>query len=165
MQNYYRLEERAPQAGSIGDTQKSAQRHPSIFSTDAPLLPKLGFSPLPRIVRAKPAIDGKNPPKQLAEFFADRHANVFRFVPRFGRWVFWNGERWCLDDFGHYRAAAQQLCHEAAARMRDPNVGSTGMAAAVLRLASFSPRMTAPIDGDTEPLLESLLGKKGVRNG
>ena len=75
MQNYYRLEERAPQAGSIGDTQKSAQRHPSIFSTDAPLLPKLGYSPLPRIVRGKPAIDGKNLPKQLAEFFADRHEN------------------------------------------------------------------------------------------
>ena len=164
MQNNYRLEERTSQAGNSGGTKKSAERHPSLFSADAPLFPKLGYSPLPRIVRAKPAIDEKSLPKQLAEFFA-RHVNEFRFVPRLGRWVFWNGERWRLDDFGHYRAAAQQLCHEAAARMRDPNVGSTGVAAAVLRLASFNPKMTAPIDGDTEPLLESLLGKKGVRNG
>jgi len=110
-------------------------------------------------------MDEKNLPKQLAETFAERHESEFRFVPRLGRWVFWNDKRWCLDDFGHYRAAAQQLCQEAAARMWDPNVGSTGMAAAVLRLASFNPKMTAPIEGDTEPLLESLLGKKGVRHG
>ena len=52
-----------------------------------------------------------------------------------------------------------------AARMWDPNVGSTAMAAAVLRLASFNPKMRATVEGDTEPLLESLLGKKGVRHG
>ena len=58
---------------------KSAERHPSILSTDAPLLPKLGYSPLPRIVRAKPAIDEKNLPKQLAEFFARRRTNSASF--------------------------------------------------------------------------------------
>ena len=66
----YRLEERTPQAGNSGGTQKTAERHPRLFSADAPLLPKLGYSPLPRIARAKPAIDEKNLPKQLAEFFA-----------------------------------------------------------------------------------------------
>ena len=109
-------------------------------------------------------MDEKNLPKQLAEFFADRHENKLRFVPRLGRWIFWNGERWCLDDFGHYLAAEKQLCQEAAARLWDPNVGSTAMADAVLRLASFNPLMTQPLEGETEPLLETMLGGKAVRH-
>jgi hypothetical protein len=199
MQNNYRLEERAPQAGSSGGTQKSAERHPSLFSTDAPLL-LLGYSSLPRIVRdmhgrhlsehgptcakdrplstnsgnrrplrlqtgshAKTAMDEKNLPKQLAEFFADRHENEFRFIPGLGRWVFWNGERWCLDYFGHYLAAAQRLCREAAERMWNPNIDTAAMVSTLLRLASFSPKMTAPIDGEMQPYLKGLLAGKGMR--
>ena len=110
-------------------------------------------------------MDEMNFPKQLAELFVDRHENEFRFVPRSGRWLFWEGERWYLDDFGHYLAAARRLLREAAARMWDPKVGTAAMVSAVLRLASFNPKMTAAIGGETEPYLAGPLGRREVRYG
>jgi len=105
-------------------------------------------------------MDKKNLPKQLAEFFSDRHEDEYRFVPRLGRWLYFNGERWCLDDFGHYLDAARRLCREAAERMWNPNVDTPAMARTLLQLASFNPKMTQPIEGETEPCLEGLLGRR-----
>ena len=111
------------------------------------------------------AIDEKNLPKQLAEFYAERHENEFRFQPKLGAWLYHNGERWCLDYFGHYLAAARRLCREASDRMWNPNVDTAATVSTLLRLASFSPKMTTPIEGEMQPYLKGLLGGKGVRNG
>ncbi|MGB9164296.1 MAG: hypothetical protein WCC41_07590 [Rhodomicrobium sp.] len=110
-------------------------------------------------------MDEMNFPKQLAELFVDRHENEFRFVPRSGRWLYFNGERWCLDGFGHHLDAARRPCREAAERMWDPNVNSESMVSALLRLASFNPKMTAAIGGETEPYLAGPLGRREVRYG
>ena len=199
MRNNHLLEERDPQAEKSGAKPKSVERHPGLFSTDAPHLLKPGYSPLPRIVRdrhgsqlsehgptcakdrplstssengrplrlqtgphAKTGMDEKNLPKRLAELFADRHESEFRFIPGLGRWVFWNGERWCLDNFGHHLDAARRLCREASDRMWNPYVATAVMVSTVLRLASFSPKMRAAIEGETEPTLQGLLGKREV---
>ena len=107
-------------------------------------------------------MDEKNLPKQLAELFVDRHEHSFRFVPRLECWLYFDGDRWCLD-CGLHLAAARQLCDEAAHTLWNPHVDTLAMASALLRLASFSPKMTAPIEGETVPYLERLLAGKGAR--
>ena len=49
--------------------------------------------------------------------------------------------------------------------MWDPNVNSSPMVSALLRLASFNPKMTAAIGGETEPYLAGPLGRREVRYG
>ncbi|MGA9549948.1 MAG: hypothetical protein WBS14_20095, partial [Rhodomicrobium sp.] len=82
-----------------------------------------------------------------------------------GPLAFLGGRALYLDDFGHYLAAARRLLREAAARMWDPKVGTAAMVSAVLRLASFNPKMTAAIGGETEPYLAGPLGRREVRYG
>ena len=107
------------------------------------------------------ARDEKNLPKQLAELFVDRHEHEFRFVRRLDSWLHFNGDRWCLD-CGLHLAAAGRLCDEAARTLWNPHVDTPAMASALLRLASFNPKMTAAIEGKTEPMLEGFLGKREV---
>ena len=106
-------------------------------------------------------MDEKNLPKQLAELFVDRHEHEFRFVRRLDSWLHFNGDRWCLD-CGLHLAAAGRLCDEAARTLWNPHVDTPAMASALLRLASFNPKMTAAIEGKTEPMLEGFLGKREV---
>ena len=109
------------------------------------------------------AMDEKNLPKQLAEFYADRHEHKLRFSRKLGCWLYYNGERWSLDYFRRYHDAAPRLCREAAERMRSPNVDTPAMASTLLRLASFSPKMTAAIERETELRLEGLLRRREAR--
>lgn len=48
--------------------------------------------------------------------------------------------------------------------MWNPNFDTAAMASALLRLASFNPKMTAAIGGEMEPRLVGLLNRQEVRN-
>ena len=87
-------------------------------------------------------MDEISPVKQLASIFP-LYGNQLRHSPRLG-WLYRDGDVWQPDE-----QAALQICRTfcttAARHMRDRRLDSEAAVEAVLRLASFEPRMTAAI--------------------
>jgi putative DNA primase/helicase len=83
----------------------------------------------------------------LALNFAERHANDLRFVAKFGQWLRWDGQRWCLDDTLNTFDLARAMCREEAARCNKKHeskaLASAKTVAAVERLAKADRRIAA----------------------
>ncbi len=86
----------------------------------------------------------------LALRFAERHASDLRYVSPWGRWLFWDANRWRIDDsllaFDH----ARTICRETSAECNEPrvasNIASAKTVAAVERLAKADRRLAATVD-------------------
>src|SRR4029450_607284 len=73
----------------------------------------------------------------LALRFAELHAGHLRYVAAWGKWLLWNGERWCVDDTLDAFNRARFICREAASRANELRraIASATTVAAVERLA------------------------------
>jgi putative DNA primase/helicase len=94
----------------------------------------------------------------LALRFAERHEQHLRYIDTWGRWMVWNGRRWCADErrvaFNH----AREVCREAAAICNKPSVAvalaSGRTIGSVEKLAKADPRLAATSDQwDQDPWL------------
>ena len=105
-------------------------------------------------------LDEQRPPhfsdEALALRFAERHADVLRYVAAWVRWLMWNGQHWCFDDTLHVFDRVRQICREAASEANEPRiqmaVASAKTVAAVERLARTDRRLAARTDQwDADP--------------
>jgi putative DNA primase/helicase len=107
-------------------------------------------------------LDEQRPPhfsdEALALRFAERHADVLRYVAAWGKWLTWNGQHWCFDDTLHVFDRVRQICREAASEANEPRIqmaiASAKTVAAVERLARTDRRLAARTDQwDADPWL------------
>ena len=105
-------------------------------------------------------LDEPRPPhfsdEALALRFAERHADVLRYVAAWGRWLMWNGQHWCFDDTLNVFDRVRHICREAASEANEPRiqmaVASAKTVAAVERLARTDRRLAATTDQwDADP--------------
>src|SRR5262249_54549720 len=75
----------------------------------------------------------------IALDFARTHANAFRFVAKWGRWMKWNGDRWRPEDTLHAFDEARKLC-------RTSGDAKARTAAAVVTLARSDRAIAATED-------------------
>jgi putative DNA primase/helicase len=99
-------------------------------------------------------LDEARPPafsdEALALRFAERHADNLRYVAKWGEWLFWDGQRWQVEETLRVWHFARQVCREAAAQCNDgkaaTSVASAKTVAAVERLARADRRLAATVD-------------------
>ena len=107
----------------------------------------------------------------IALKFAERHAAVLRFVAAWGKWLFWDGKRWCFDETLRAFDHARRICREAASEASDPRVqtvlASAKTVTAVERLARADRRLAATTEQwDADPwLLNTPGGIVDLRTG
>jgi putative DNA primase/helicase len=92
----------------------------------------------------------------LALRFADQHAEHLRYVAAWGRWLQWDGKRWCFDDTLAALDLARKICRDAAEECEKENmaktVASAKTIAAVVSLAKADRRLAATIEQwDADP--------------
>jgi hypothetical protein len=107
---------------------------------------------------ARCSADQQSSAKQLAHFFAMRHAPDFRYSQRLRRWLYQDAGLWnaCRDE---HVDAAKALCEEAARVM--PGIARVNTAALVkeiLRLAEFEPKIAS--DVPEEDLADELRARR-----
>ena len=98
-----------------------------------------------------PASGNDLPPtaeNSLALAFADRHADELRYIARWGRWLNFDGSRWCFDSTLHAFERARVICREVAIDCGKPasTVASAKTVAAVEKLAKSDRRLAAMIE-------------------
>ena len=85
--------------------------------------------------------------KALALRFAERYANVLRYVAAWGKWFVWNGQQWCFDDTLKVFDRVRHMCREAASQANELRiqmaVASAKTVAAVERLTRTDRRLAA----------------------
>ena len=117
----------------------------------------------------------------LALRFARRHADEFRYVPRWNCWMFWDGKRWSEDERTRAFSLAREVGREASLQMqalrknkrsaKNPssatNLASAKTRAAIIKLASSDERLVATVDQwDRDPwLLNTPGGVIDLRTG
>ena len=84
-------------------------------------------------------MDEISPHKQIASIFAKVHSGRVRYSARHG-WLVRDADVWRRDD-RQVAQIARQFCAEAARHRHAPKLDAEAM----LRLAAFEPRMTAPL--------------------
>jgi putative DNA primase/helicase len=88
--------------------------------------------------------------ESLALSFAEQHTANLRYVAKFGRWIRWDGARWCFDDTLHAYDLARATCREAATKCSKKGdakaLASAKTVAAVERLARADRRLAATSD-------------------
>ena len=94
----------------------------------------------------------------LALRFSAQYGADWRYVAGFGRWYWWDGTRWVLDETLKVFDLARLVCREASAETVKDSLGravaSAKTVAAVELLAKADRRHAAPIDlWDANPLL------------
>jgi putative DNA primase/helicase len=124
---------------------------------------------------AFPDDDEARPPEfsdeALALRFAEQHTERLRYVAAWGRWLIWNGLRWCFDETLHAFDLVRRACRQAAADCDKPKVAvsiaSAKTVAAVERLARSDRRLAATVEQwDADPwLLNTPGGVVGLRDG
>lgn len=90
----------------------------------------------------------------LALAFAARHEDELRFIARWGRWLNFDGTRWCFDTTLHAFDRARVICREVAMDCDKPvsAVASAKTVAAVEKLAKADRRLAATMEQfDAEP--------------
>ena len=86
--------------------------------------------------------------KQLASIFPKLYANQLHYSSRHG-WLCRDGDIWRPDE-EQAMQVCRTFCAAAARQMRDRRLDTEATVEAVMRLASFEPRMTAALPkGDT----------------
>jgi putative DNA primase/helicase len=107
----------------------------------------------------------------LALSFAETHAGSLRHVAAWGKWLSFDGSRWCLDDTLFAFSLVRVLCREAACNCNEKNItvtlASAKTIAAVERLAKSDRRIAATIEQwDADPwLLNTPQGIVDLRTG
>src|SRR5262245_66640745 len=75
----------------------------------------------------------------LALRFIDEHKDTLRYVPSLGKWLRWDGQRWCFDERLIAHDQMRKVCRAAAAECNQPKVAkliaSNKTAAAAERFA------------------------------
>jgi len=93
-------------------------------------------------------MDEISPVKHLASVFPKLYGQQLRYSARLG-WLYRDGDVWRPDEQAALQIA-RTFCAAAAKQMRDRRLDAEATVEAVLRLASFEPRMTAALPkGDT----------------
>ncbi len=93
-------------------------------------------------------MDELSPTKHLASTFPKLYANHLRHSSRHG-WLCRDGYIWRPDE-EQAMQVCRMFCAAAAKQMRDRKLDTEATVEAVMRLASFEPRMTAALPkGDT----------------
>ena len=107
----------------------------------------------------------------LALQFAERHADMLRYVAAWGRWMSWTGVRWHFDESLRAFERARVTCREAASQCNvapeAKKLASAPTVAAVERLAKADRRLAATVDQwDADPwLLNTPEGVLDLRTG
>jgi putative DNA primase/helicase len=107
----------------------------------------------------------------LALRFAERHGSTLRYVAAWGRWLAWDGRRWCFDSTLDVFDRVRRICREAASEANEPRVqtalASAKTVAAVERLARADRRFAATTDQwDADPwILNTPGGMVDLRTG
>jgi putative DNA primase/helicase len=107
----------------------------------------------------------------LALDFAKRYAHELRHVAAWGKWFYWDGTCWRIDETRKVFSLARALCRETAAAINKPNerrrVASAKTRAAVVSLAGEDRRLAAAINQwDADPwLLNTPGGVVDLRTG
>jgi putative DNA primase/helicase len=94
----------------------------------------------------------------LALRFVDQYKDGLRYVPSLGKWLRWDGKRWCFDDRLIAQDQIRKVCRAAAAECNQPKiaklVASNKTAAATERFARSDQRIIATVDElDADPWL------------
>jgi putative DNA primase/helicase len=93
----------------------------------------------------------------LALRFVDEHEETLRYVPSLGKWLRWDGKRWCLDERLIAYARMRKVCRDAAAECKAnlaKLIASNKTAAAAERFARCDQRIVVTIDElDADPWL------------
>jgi hypothetical protein len=94
----------------------------------------------------------------LALRFIDQHKDSLRYVPSLGKWLRWDGKRWCFDDRLIAYDRMRKVCRAASAECNQPKlaklVASNKTAAAAERFARSDQRIIATVDElDSDPWL------------
>jgi D5 N terminal like len=89
----------------------------------------------------------------LALRFIDQHKEALRYVPSLGKWLRWDGKRWCFDDRLIAYDRMRRVCRAAAAECNQPKlaklVASNKTAAAAERFARSDQRIIATVESWT----------------
>ncbi len=109
--------------------------------------------------------------ESLALKFSSSYANELRFVATWGRWLYWDGVCWRVDEKLDVRNRVRKLCRQAAAACSEPRIArgiaSAKTVSAVESLARVDPRQSATVDQwDADPwLLNTPAGIVDLRSG
>jgi len=86
----------------------------------------------------------------LALRFIDQHKNTLRYVPSLGKWLRWDGTRWCFDKRLIAHDRMRKVCRAAAAECNQPKlaklIASNKTAAAAERFARCDQRIIATVE-------------------
>ena len=82
----------------------------------------------------------------LALDFATRHADDLRHVALWGKWLFWDGRQWALDETRKTFSLARLVCRDAATRVSRPSTAKA-IASAKVRAAYQPRRRRSPAGG------------------
>jgi putative DNA primase/helicase len=94
----------------------------------------------------------------MAMAFAERHADVLRYVADWGRWMAFDGTRWQRDSTLHVFDLVRVICREAANACQKSSAKSAKTVAAVEKLARSDRRLAATVEQwDADPMLLTTL--------
>jgi hypothetical protein len=86
----------------------------------------------------------------LALRFIDQHKDALRYVPSLGKWLRWDGKRWCFDERLIAHDGMRKVCRAVAAERNQPKlaklIASNKTAAAAERFARSDQRIIATVD-------------------
>jgi putative DNA primase/helicase len=103
----------------------------------------------------------------LALALVNRHADEWRYVPRWGMWMHFRKGRWVQDERHRTLTYARKVCRAAATEGEDKSLGKSATVIAVERLARCDERMATAVDEwDRDPwLLNTPGGTVDLRTG
>lgn len=113
----------------------------------------------------------------IARLFTRKHGADWRYVALWGRWLFWNGRRWCFDETLKHFDLARRVCREVAQEVRSSTlknaeriaclIESARTVAAVVKLAAADRVHAAEVsEWDCDPwLLNTPDGLLDLRTG
>jgi putative DNA primase/helicase len=86
----------------------------------------------------------------LALRLIDQHKDTLRYVPSLGKWLRWDGKRWCFDERLIAHDRMRKICRAAAAECNQAKlaklIASNKTAAAAERFARSDQRIVATVD-------------------
>jgi putative DNA primase/helicase len=113
--------------------------------TDAEIIPLGKHREQPEEIRPPAFSDDA-----LALRFIDQHEDTLRYVPSLGKWLRWDGKRWCFDERLIAHDRMRKVCRAAAAECNHLKVAkliaSNKTAAAAERFARSDQRIIATVD-------------------
>jgi putative DNA primase/helicase len=113
--------------------------------------------------------------EKLARRFTDQHKENLKYVNKWGKWLVWDGQRWCLDDTLVVTDNARILVRETSEEILDRQgsqklatvVASAKTVSAIERLARADRQHASQVDDwDRDPwLLNTPTGTVDLRTG